>query len=133
VDFQQGGRVLRVIAMARQGLTVPLTRAFMADYSHLVLLLSTDAQCNLQLMEQVVSACSTMRQRPVLVGVASRPEMHTVPLALARRLQLPYQLAVADSREGEASWHALEPLLASWQLAAHGSRMDRAGGGSVIQ
>lgn len=126
VDFHQGGRVLRVIAMARHGLTVPLTRAFMADYSHFVLLLSLDADRNLQLMERVLEAYSTMQQPPVLVGVASRPEMHTLPHALARRFHLPYQLAVADSREWESSWHALEPLLAGWQLAANSSGMDGA-------
>jgi hypothetical protein len=52
---------------------------------------------------------------------------------MAQRFRLPYQIAVADSREGDASWHALEPLLASWQLAAHGSRGDRAGAEPVVQ
>jgi hypothetical protein len=133
VDFQQGGRVLRVIAMARHGLTVPLTRAFMADYSHFVLLLSVDADRNLQLMEHVLSAYSTMQHPPVLVGVASQPEMHTLPHALARRFHLPYQLAVADSREWETSWHALEPLLAGWQLAVNSSGMDGAWRAAVGQ
>jgi hypothetical protein len=100
VDFQQGGRVLRVIAMARHGLTVPLTRAFMADYSHFVLLLSVDVDRNLQLMEHVLGAYSTMHHPPVLVGVASQAEMHTLPHALARRFHLPYQLAVAVRANG---------------------------------
>ena len=117
VDFQQGGRVLRVIAMARHGLDVPLTRAFMSDYTHLALLLSTDPDRNLELMERVLRAYATLQQPPILVGVASLPEMHLLPQALARRFHLPYQLAVADSRDGEASWHALEPLLAAWQHA----------------
>jgi hypothetical protein len=126
VDFEQGGRVLRVVAMARHGLSVPLTRAFMADYSHLVLLLSLDGDRNLQLMERVLRAYATLPNPPVLVGVASLPEMHTLPHTVARRFHLPYQLAVADSREWQASWHALEPLLAGWQHAANSSSIDGA-------
>jgi len=45
---------------------------------------------------------------------------------VARRFHLPYQLAVADSREWEASWHALEPLLAGWQHAANSSSIEGA-------
>jgi hypothetical protein len=126
VDFHQGERVLRVIAMARHGLSVPLTRAFMADYSHVILLLSLDPDRNVQLMERVLSACSKLQQAPTLVGVASRPEMHTVPHALARRFHVPYQFAVADSREWASSWRALQPLLAGWQEAANSSTMDGA-------
>ena len=126
VDFEQGGRVLRVIAMARHGLSVPLTRAFMADYSHLVLLLSLDGDRNLQLMERVLRAYATLPNPPVLVGVASLPEMHTLPHTVARRFHLPYQLAVADSREWETSWYALEPLLAGWQHAANSSGIEGA-------
>ena len=121
VDFEQGGRVLRVIAMARHGLSVPLTRAFMSDYSHFVLLLSIDGDRNLELMERVLRAYSTLSHPPVLVGVASMPEMHTLPHTLARRFRIPYQLAIADSREWEASWHAIEPLLACWHQAANSS------------
>ncbi|HEY0824664.1 MAG TPA: hypothetical protein VGD76_12810, partial [Ramlibacter sp.] len=126
VDFAQGGRVLRVIAMARHGLNVPLTRAVMSDYSHLVLLLSVDGDRNLQLMERVLRAYATLSHPPVIVGVASMPEMHTLPHALARRFRIPYQLAIADSREWEASWHAVEPLLAWWQHAANSSNMGDA-------
>lgn len=123
VDFAQGGRILRVIAMARHGLNVPLTRAFMSDYSHLVLLLSVDGDRNLQLMERVLRTYATLSHPPVLVGVASMPEMHTLPHTLARRFRIPYQLAIADSREWESSWHAVEPLLACWQQAANSSNI----------
>ena len=119
VDFHQGGRGLRVIAMARHGLEVPLTRAFMADYSHLALLLSVDGDRNLELMERVLGAYATLQHPPILVGVASMPEMHLLPQTLARRFHLRYQVAVADSRACEPSWHAIEPLLAQWQHAAN--------------
>ena len=123
VDFEQEGRVWRVIAMARHGLSVPLTRAFMSDYSHFVLLLSVDGDRNLELMERVLRAYATLSHPPVLVGVASMPEMHTLPNTLARRFRIPYQLAIADSREWESSWHAIEPLLACWQQAANSSNV----------
>jgi hypothetical protein len=123
VDFEQSGRVLRVIAMARHGLTVPLTQAFMSDYSHFVLLLTADGERNVDLLERVLRAYARLQHVPILVGVANRPEMHTLPQTLARRFNLSYELAVADSREWEASWRALEPLLARWQPAANSSSM----------
>jgi hypothetical protein len=124
VDFEQGGRVWRVIAMARHGLSVPLTRAFIPDYSHFVLLLSADPDRNLQLMERVLRAFSALPHIPVLMGVASQPEMHRVPAGLASRFRLPYLPAVADSREREGSWRAIEPLLSLWQNAANSSSID---------
>jgi hypothetical protein len=133
VDFNQAERVMRVIAMARHGLSVPLTRAFMGDYSHVILLLSLHPDRNVELMERVLSACSKLQQAPILVGVASRPEMHTVPRELATRFHVPYQFAVADSREWTPTWSALQPLLAGWQEAANSSSMDGAWPAAVGQ
>jgi hypothetical protein len=81
----------------------------------------------------VLSACSKLQQTPILVGVASRPEMHRVPHALARRFHVPYQFAVADSREWASSWRALQPMLAGWHEAANSSRMDGAWPAAVGQ
>jgi len=118
VDLEQDERVWRVIAMARSGLDVPLTRAFLPDYSHLVLLLSSDADRNVQLMERVLRACASLPQPPGLMGVADLPEAHRVPMALARRFGLQYLPAVADPLDPEDTWHAAEPLLGRWQHAA---------------
>lgn len=121
VDFEQEGRVWRVIAMARHGLHLPLTRAFIPDYSHFVLLLSIDPERNAQLMQRVLRAYEFLSHPPALIGVASRPEMHTVPATLARRFGLPYLTAVADSRDADATWSAVQPLLVHWQQAANSS------------
>ena len=121
VDFEQEGRVWRVIAMARHGLHLPLTRAFIPDYSHFVLLLSIDPERNAQLMQRVLRAYETLSHPPALIGVASRGDMHTLPAALARRHGLPYVAAVADSRDPEGSWAEIQPLLMHWQQAANSS------------
>lgn len=124
VDFEQDGRVWRVIAMARHGLHLPLTRAFMSDYSHVVLLLSADADRNAQLMERVLRSYEGVAHPPGLIGVASREAMHTLPAALARRHGLSYFTAVADSRDPDETWEALQPLLLQWQQAANSSIMS---------
>ncbi|MBL0394459.1 BLUF domain-containing protein [Ramlibacter monticola] len=121
VDFEQEGRVWRVIAMARHGLHLPLTRAFIPDYSHVVLLLSIDPERNSQLMERVTRAFQGVRHPPALIGVASRPEMHALPASLARQHGLPYLTAVADSRDPHATWRAVQPPLLLWQQAANSS------------
>lgn len=121
VDFEQEGRVWRVIAMARHGLHLPLTRAFIPDYSHVVLLLSIDPDRNAQLMQRVLRAYECLQHPPALIGVASRPDMHALPASLARKFGLPYLTAVADSREPESSWQAIQPLLLDWQHAANSS------------
>jgi hypothetical protein len=126
VDFAQEGRVWRVIAMARHGLHLPLTRAFIPDYSHFVLLLSIDPERNAQLMQRVLRAYEFMNHPPALIGVASRPEMHALPAALARRNGLPYLTAVADSRDAQATWGEVQPLLMHWQQAANSSLMSGA-------
>jgi hypothetical protein len=129
VDFEQEGRVWRVIAMARHGMHLPLTRAFIPDYSHFVLLLSIDPERNAQLMQRVLRAYEKLSHPPALIGVASRADMHTLPATLARRYGLPYLTATADSRESEGSWRAVQPLLLHWQQAANSSTCS---GASVI-
>lgn len=121
VDFEQEGRVWRVIAMARHGLHLPLTRAFIPDYSHFLLLLSVDPDRNAQLVQRVLRAYDCLSHPPALIGIASRPDMHAVPAALAKRHGLPYLTAVADSRDPERSWAAIRPLLMVWQQAANSS------------
>jgi hypothetical protein len=124
VDFEQEGRVWRVIAMARHGLHLPLTRAFIPDYSHFVLLLSIDPERNAQLMQRVLRAYEFLNHPPALIGVASRADMHALPASLARRHGLPYLTAVADSRDPTATWAEVQPLLMHWQQAANSSMLS---------
>ncbi len=120
-DFEHEGRVWRVLAMARHGLHVPLARAFLPDYSHLVLLLSADTERNTHLVERLAYACNGVQQAPVLVGVAGRAETHALPEATARRCNMGYLSVLADPRDPQQCWPALQPLLAHWQPAANSS------------
>lgn len=122
VDFAHvGGRIMRVIAMARNGLHVPLTRAFLPDYSHLVLLLSGDAARDQDLVYRVVQACAGLEEPPPLVAVAAREEDHAALFVLARRCGHIYLQAVADPQSPAASWMAIQPLLARWRPTATGA------------
>ena len=111
VDFLRGPRVLRVIAMARHGLHQPLPRAFLPDYSHVVLLLSADADANAELLARVLSALRPLEQPPALLGIARDRRTHAEPAALAARLALAYAAAEADVSHPAACWEALQPLL----------------------
>jgi hypothetical protein len=119
VDFEQDDRVLRVIAMARKGLLLPLTRAFVPDYSHLMLLLSGDPERDQALLRKVAQACAGLVAPPALLAVAERSQSHAAPFALARRLGLIYLQACAALDDPDAVWTAARPLLDLWREAAN--------------
>ncbi|MBC5781944.1 BLUF domain-containing protein [Ramlibacter sp. USB13] len=112
IDLLQDGRLLRVIAMARHGLHLPLTRAFLPDYSHVVLLLAEDADANAQLMVRVLSALRPLEDPPALLGIARTAQRHAEPAALAQRFGLDYASAEADVTHPAGCWQELQPLLA---------------------
>jgi len=119
VDYVDGDTAMRVIAMARNGLSLPLTQAFISDYSHLVLLLCGEVERDLQLLQRVAEACAALVAPPALVGVAPRREDHARPFALAHQLGLLYLDASGDAANPESAWAAVEPLLAIWREAAN--------------
>jgi hypothetical protein len=120
VDFRFADRTLRVIAMARKGLAVPLTRAFLPDYSHAVLLLCGQSERDLALVHKVAHACATLVRPPVLVGIAAHEASHAQPLALANELGLAYQPEMAEPQSSLAVWSALLPSLTSWRAETAG-------------
>jgi hypothetical protein len=117
VDFAEDGRVLRVIAMARHGLSLPLTRAFLPDYSHVVLLLSDELERDLSLVQRVALACSGLAAPPALLGVAQDAARHTEMFNLCRRRGLIYLGAQSNTRDAKRCWAAISPLLADWRHA----------------
>lgn len=119
VDFEEGGRVMRVIAMARKGLLLPLTRAFVPDYSHILLLLSGEAERDLALVRKAAMACAGLAAPPALLALAAEPGAHHGPLALAQELGLAYGAAQADVEDPVAVWQAASPMLARWREAAN--------------
>lgn len=118
VDFEEGGRVMRVIVMARKGLLLPLTRAFVPDYSH-ILLLSGDTERDLVLVRKAALACAGLAAPPALLALAAQPGAHSGPLALAHQLGLAYAAAQADVEDPAAVWDAASPMLARWREAAN--------------
>jgi hypothetical protein len=121
VDFMDDDRVMRVIAMARNGLALALTRAFMSDYSHLVLLLSGHVQSDLALVHRVAEACARMTRPPILVGVAEHAASHVEPFAAARKARLIYLQCNADPEHCSSAWAAAHPLLETSNEAANNS------------
>ncbi|HXD40088.1 MAG TPA: BLUF domain-containing protein [Ramlibacter sp.] len=115
VDFAQDERVLRLIAMARHGLALPLTRAFLPDYSHVVLLLSGDRERDLSLAQRVAQACAGLATPPALLGVAPDAGGHNEMFALARRCGLIYLGTHCNIADEARTWQAIEPLLAEWR------------------
>ncbi|RYY98068.1 MAG: BLUF domain-containing protein [Comamonadaceae bacterium] len=111
VDLDDDGRLLRVIAMARRGLALPLTQAFLPDYSHLALLLSGDPGADLLLVRRMALACGGASPAPVLVGVGLPARQQVALAAVARGHGLCWQ-AVEAGDGGLAAWDALRPLLA---------------------
>ena len=119
VDFAEDGRVLRVIAMARHGLALPLTRAFLPDYSHVVLLLSDDPQRDLLLAQRVVLACGGLSAAPAILGLARDAAAHKEIFAMARQHGLIYLAAHCSVHDEKRRWDAIAPLLANWRHAVN--------------
>jgi hypothetical protein len=119
VDFAEEDRVMRVIAMARKGLMLPLTRAFLPDYSHLLLLLCGERQHDIALLHRVAEACARLQSRPVLLGVAAHEATHEEPFATAHRLGLIYLKCKASSDNPAAVWGATYPVLTLGRDAAN--------------
>ncbi len=107
VDLATVQGLVRVVAMARRGLALPLTRAFLPDTGHLVVLLSGDAETDLALLRRIARACAGAAPAPVLLGVAPDPAAHAPPAAAALQAGLHYVPVLADAAHPQAAWPAL--------------------------
>lgn len=114
LDVEHHDRLLRVVAMARKGLKLPLTRAMLADYSHVVLLLCGEPERDLALLLRVAQACAGMARRPSAVGVGMDLCAHEALAALARRFAIDYLPAAGQPREPARTWEVLQPRLQAW-------------------
>ncbi len=113
LTFQE--RPLRVVAMARKGLSLPLTRALLADYSHVVLCLSGRRDADQALLLRVARACKVLRRQPGLVGVGINRDDHRELAVLAHNMGLTYQAVAGHAHEPAQAWFALQPVLQAWQ------------------
>jgi hypothetical protein len=112
VDLDAGAVVRRVIAMARNGLRIGLTQAFLQDYSHVMLLLSGETDRDTHLMNLLVSACARLVRRPMAVGIGRPPCAHEVLRRQAHAGGLVYlDCDLEDGPGPEALWSAVEPAL----------------------
>ena len=112
VDLDSGAVVRRVIAMARNGLHLGLTQAFLPEYSHVILLLSGDSTRDGDLMQRLVAACARLVHRPVVVGLGQPFCDHAALQKMARRGGLVYlDCDLAGNIDAQAWWDAAEPLL----------------------
>ncbi|RYF38664.1 MAG: BLUF domain-containing protein [Comamonadaceae bacterium] len=132
-DIEDGDRVLRLIAMARKGLGLGLTRAFLADYSHLVLLFGDDPARNERLFARVLQACQGLPAVPVLLGAGAGNAADARHFAMAHgrgMVYLPCSTGAenaAGTGEGiarvdpGARWLAVWPALAGMLRVARGA------------
>lgn len=127
VDVLEGGHVMRLVAMARNGLMLGLTRAFLQDCSHLVLLFSGQDELDQKLFHRAILALGGAVSSPAIVSLGLTPTANEPLHDEARRLGLIYldagPVASDDSRQ---VWQAMLPMLehhrtaqpTSWPVAA---------------
>ena len=119
LEGSTGEVVRRVVAMARNGLHIGLTQAFLPDYSHLIVLLSGESKRDADLINMLVSSCWRLAHRPVLVGVAPPGCSHAGLREVAREGGLVYLDCDLSSRvDTPALWAVTVPAL-DFSLGAH--------------
>ena len=120
LDAKAGGVARRVVAMARHGLLIGLTQAFLQDYSHVVLLLCGSGTDNAEMMLTLVSACSQLAHRPVVVGLGGPDCDHAGLRQLARGGGMVYlDCDLSEPRSASALWTAAEPPLDLSRVPSH--------------
>lgn len=120
VDFVDEGQALRVIAMARNGLRMGLTRAFLPDYSHVLLLFRGDPERDLNMLRRVAQACQGVRQVPRVLGLGLSLEEHQAMYQTARNLGLHYEDCADGPLLGPAqTWRSVRPCALSSAAAAN--------------
>lgn len=112
LDAGAGQVVRRVVAMARNGLQIGLTQAFLPDYSHLIVVLSGEANSDRDLMNLLVSSCARLAHRPVLLGVAPKACGHGDARAIASQAGLAYlDCDLGGTADARSLWAVAEPAL----------------------
>ncbi len=112
VDLNAGTVVRRVVAMARNGLEIGLTRAFLTEYSHVILLLCGVEPKDHNVLERLLAACAHLRHRPVLVALGPLECDHAALQRQAHTGGLVYlDCDLAGDMGPESLWAAAEPAL----------------------
>lgn len=90
VEFMQGGFPCRVIAVARQGLSHGLRRAFLPMWPHYLLLFNGNPRTDEALMKRMLAACARLPARPTLIGIAPATATHEAMMQMASTIRLDY-------------------------------------------
>lgn len=112
VDFMEGGYPCRLIAVARNGLTHGLRRAFLPDWPNFVMLFCGAPKFDDALMARMIAACDGLPAKPVLVGVARDTATHQRMQDMAQAAQLEYVVGgVATPDNCNAIWQTMRDQL----------------------
>ena len=118
VDFVEGGRHLRVVAMARNGMMLGITRAFLPDFSHMALLFSGDAARDLELFNRALRACEGAPQYPVIVSLGLPADANQAMFAKARQQGFIFLDAGPVPMDDKAAiWATLNEVLEQHQVS----------------
>lgn len=112
VEFMEGGHPCRMIAVARNGLTHGLRRAFLPDWPYFVMLFSGASKFDDALMGRMAAACEGLPATPTLLGIAPHSEAHQRMQAMAAQAHLTYVTAgTARPDEYPTIWRAVQDQL----------------------
>lgn len=112
VDLSAGPVVRRVIAMSHNGLKIGLTRAFLSDYSHVLLLMCGIAGRDHVLLERLLDVCAQLPHRPIVVGIGPPETDHVTYRQMSRSNgQVYLDCELAGEIDSEARWAAAESVL----------------------
>lgn len=108
-----GTRGLRLLANARKGLAMGMTHAFLPDYAAIVVLLHTDLETNLRIIERVLGACRQVHHMPAIVGLGTHATVRPELKELVERqgvlwIGAPSRMAMPELSD---LWETLDPVL----------------------
>ncbi len=112
VEFMEGDHPCRMIAVARNGLSHGLRRAFLPDWPNFVMLFCGIPRFDDALMSRMVAACEGLPATPVLLGIAPDAATHQRMQDMARQAELAYAPAsIARPDDCNAIWQAVQEQL----------------------
>ena len=112
VEFMEGGHPCRVIAVARQGLSHGLRRAFLPMWPHYLLLFSGIERLDDALMKRMLTACARIPVRPTLVGIAPAVSTHERMMRMASTIRIDYVAGgLLRADDSAAIWRVMSEQL----------------------
>ena len=126
-DIEHGSGMVRLVAMARNGLMLGLTRALLRDHNHVLLLFSGDATRDAELFERVLQSCAGNPSPPTIIGMGLEGGKHRFFFAQAHARGFIYLDAGNTAGDDKVGiWQTLQsvieanhhPVVSRWPMAA---------------